>query len=53
MKTLTNKEIIKIINHCNYTECDYCENECPLFKERLYYYTGDHLEGNVLKKKGE
>lgn len=53
MKTLTNEEIIKIIDHCNYTESNYCERECPLFKECLYYYTGDHLEDNILKEREE
>lgn len=43
MKTLTNEEIITIIEHCGVmTSCS--EDSCPLFKECFHYYTGEEWE---------
>ena len=43
MKLLTNTEVIYILQRCNSEEAapKECENNCPLFKECLYYWTGE------------
>lgn len=46
MKTLTNEEIITIIENCK-NSCD-DGNNCPLFKECYYYFTGDKI-GSTLE----
>ena len=49
MKTLTNQEIIWIITHCEKLSHDGCENNCPLFAECYYYWSGEKC-GSALEK---
>jgi hypothetical protein len=50
MKTLTNDEIIQIVNNClRSEEAHYCELHCPLFKECLHWYTGEEC-GSALEQ---
>lgn len=41
-KKLTMDEIVVLIEQCQYqNEPDHICEECPIFNECLYYYTGD------------
>jgi hypothetical protein len=46
MKTLTNDEIIFLLDHC--AGSNHCE-DCPLVAECLYYYIGEK-NGSVLEE---
>lgn len=44
-KNLTFQQVITLIEQCKfYADSDHICNECPLFGECLYYYTGDDSE---------
>lgn len=42
-KKLNLNQVITLIKNCKYAKDDkhYCEKDCPLFSECLWYYTGD------------
>ena len=46
MKTLTNDEIIYILELCRYADCK--SEDCPLWKECLHYFTGEEC-GSALE----
>lgn len=47
--TLTNDQIIYIVDHCKQTNSFYCEVHCPLFAECLHWYTGENC-GSALEE---
>lgn len=49
MKTLTNDEIIALLENCGVAVCN---KNCPLAKECLYYYTGEEC-GSALESEEE
>ena len=49
MKTLTNEEIIQLIEQCGVAVCEKVPN-CPLKDECLHYYTGENC-GSALEEK--
>lgn len=51
MKTLTNAQIITMINRCSAGSRDECEN-CPLGDECLYYFTGEECESVLESRDG-
>lgn len=46
MKTLSNEQIIYLLEHCNNDEAgnEECEGKCPLFNECLHYWTGEECQ---------
>lgn len=51
MKTLTNSEIVFLLEACGVNDCKEaeCEKYCPLSKECYYHFTGEKV-GSCLEE---
>lgn len=51
MKTLSNTEVVLLVEMCNVYNCNQakCEKYCPLWKECYYHFTGEKV-GSCLEE---
>lgn len=52
MKTLTNEEIMYLLEKCEVRDCkrNECVSKCPLWKECLHFFSGEKI-GSCLEEK--